>query len=51
MLKFIFTLASGNKKTGPIPVSTTIDTTCPSACPLKSGGCYAKHGPLAIVWR
>jgi hypothetical protein len=53
------TMKSGNKKTGPIPVSTTADTSCPDSCPLKrdpndpskSGGCYAKGGPLLLVWR
>ena len=41
---------SGNKKTGPIPVSTSSKDTCPNSCPLKAGGCYAKGGPLAIHW-
>ena len=44
------TLVSRNAKTGPIPVSTTTKATCPDACPLKEGGCYAKGGPLAIFW-
>jgi hypothetical protein len=42
---------SYNKKTGPIPVSTSDALTCPDSCPLKTGGCYAKGGPLALVWR
>lgn len=45
---------SGNKKTGPIPVSMTSASTCPTACPLASdkvGGCYAASGPGAIAWR
>ncbi len=45
------TLKSANAKTGPIPVSTTSALSCPSACPLKSGGCYADGGPLALHWR
>lgn len=45
------TIKSANAKTGPIPVSTTSALSCPSACPLKSGGCYADGGPLAIHWR
>jgi hypothetical protein len=45
------TLKSGNRKVGPIPVSTTSLASCPDACPLKAGGCYAKGGPLAIHWR
>lgn len=45
------TLKSGNTKVGPIPVSTTTEATCPDACPMKAKGCYAKSGPLALVWR
>ncbi len=45
------TVKSSNIKTGPIPVSTTSADSCPDVCPLKSGGCYAKHGPLGLVWR
>ena len=44
------TLKSRNKKTGAIPVSTTERKSCPDTCPLKSNGCYADGGPLAIVW-
>lgn len=47
------TLKSRNAKTGPIPVSTTTQHTCPKACPFNrsnSGGCYADGGPLRIVW-
>ena len=50
-MRYQLTLKSRNKKTGPIPVSTTSDDTCPDVCPFKAGGCYAKGGPLAIVWR
>jgi len=45
------TLKSRNKKTGPIPVSTTTYKTCPDACPFKGAGCYADAGPLALHWR
>ena len=45
-----FTRQSRNKKTGPIPVSTSSAETCPT-CPLKGAGCYAESGPLAILWR
>lgn len=44
------TLKSANVKTGPISVSTSDRSTCPDACPLKAGGCYAKGGPLGIHW-
>jgi hypothetical protein len=46
-----FTRASRNAKTGPIPVTTTSEETCPAACLLKNNGCYAEGGPLAILWR
>lgn len=45
------TLVSGNAKTGPIPVSTTSASTCPTACPLKGNGCYAEHGHIGLHWR
>jgi len=45
------TIKSSNKKTGPIPVSTTSAQSCPDSCPLKKNGCYADGGPLAIHWR
>jgi hypothetical protein len=51
------TRKSTNRKTGPIPVSTTERSTCPSDCPLKkdpsnplSGGCYAEQPPLLFHW-
>lgn len=47
-----FTLKSKNAKTGAIPVTTTSSNTCSDACPLKANGsCYAKQGPLGIVWQ
>src|SRR5215470_15282572 len=41
MATFHLAPRSRNVKTGPIPVSTTSADTCPNACPLKAGGCYA----------
>jgi len=50
--RFHLTMKSGNVKTGPIPVSTSSNSTCPDACPLKAKGCYASAGgPLALHWR
>ena len=46
-----FTLESRNSKTGPIPVTTTSEDSCPPSCPLKDMGCYAKQGPLGAMWR
>lgn len=45
------TLKSSNVKTGPIPVTTSSRSTCPDACPLKAGGCYANGGPLDMHWK
>ena len=53
-------MASGNRKVGSIPVSTTEAGSCPSSCPLaspqgagiaKDGDCYAAFGPLGMHWR
>lgn len=50
MTRYHLTLRSDNKKTGPIPVSTTSADTCPPKCgQFKT--CYAKGGPLLIHWR
>ena len=46
-----FTRNSRNSKTGPIPVTTTSEESCPASCPLKRNGCFADGGPLAILWR
>lgn len=50
MHTYHLTVASENAKTGPIPVSTSSRSTCPSACPLKGNGCYPEYGPLQIHW-
>ena len=49
-LAVIWTAKSSNKKTGPMPVSTTSSETCPTTCPFKGNGCYAESGPLAFLW-
>ena len=51
MHQYHLTAASGNAKTGKMPVSTTSADSCPDSCPLKGGECYAMGGPLAIHWR
>jgi hypothetical protein len=38
MANYSLTRKSSNKKTGPIPVSTTSADTCPAACPFKGAG-------------
>ena len=45
------TAKSSNKKTGPIPVTTTEQSSCSPSCPFIGKGCYAKSGPLALHWR
>lgn len=44
------TKISGNKKTGPIAVTTTSKDSCPTDCIFKGNGCYAENGPLNIHW-
>ena len=46
-----FTRISRNRKTGPIPVTTTSANSCPPTCGLRRNGCYAESGPLALHWR
>jgi hypothetical protein len=50
-LRFRLTRVSQNRKTGPIPVATSSSDTCPTTCPLLTGGCYGKGGPLRLVWQ
>lgn len=44
------TTVSGNRKTGPIPVSITEESSCPRTCPFL-GQCYASFGHTALHWR
>ena len=50
MTHYHLTLVSGNKKVGPIPVSTSYRSTCPPTCPLMGNGCYAENFPLKLLW-
>lgn len=45
------TAKSSNKKTGPIPVTTSEQSSCSPTCKFLNKGCYAKSGPLALHWR
>lgn len=45
------TARSSNAKTGPIPVTTSEQSSCAPTCPFIGKGCYAKSGPLALHWR
>jgi hypothetical protein len=49
-MNYHLTLKSSNKKTGPMAVSTSPQSTCPDECPLKKEGCFADSGPLKIHW-
>ena len=49
-MRIHLTAISSNVKTGPIPVTTSESSTCPTECPFRDGSCYAKNGPLAIHW-
>ena len=46
---FHLSRVSGNKKTGPIPVTTTSRNSCPPTCAMREA-CYAMTGPLALHW-
>jgi hypothetical protein len=50
-IRVAFTLASGNRKTGPIPVTVSARPSCPTACPLYGNGCYAEYGNTLHQWR
>lgn len=43
------TNVSGNRKVGPIKVTTTEKSSCPTECGVMDE-CYASGGPLAIHW-
>lgn len=49
---FMVTFAhrSGNRKTGPMPVSMTDMQSCASSCPMRDKGCYAEFGKLRFHW-
>tara|TARA_B100000676_G_scaffold307997_1_gene367753 strand:+ start:525 stop:1196 length:672 start_codon:yes stop_codon:yes gene_type:complete len=47
---FHITPKSKNSKVGPMAVTTSTATTCPTSCPFKGNGCYADSGPLKLHW-
>lgn len=49
-MNVIFTLKSGDKKTGCIPASYYPRYTCPIACPLRKSLCYGEYGNTRIHW-
>jgi hypothetical protein len=44
------TMKSSNKKTGPIPVSTTERGSCPVGCPFMDDGCFGDDYHLGMHW-
>jgi len=42
---------SANRKIGNISAIYSENTTCPSTCPLKDSGCYARFGMTGLHWR
>lgn len=44
------TPVSENRKTGPIPVTTSSRSSCPTACGLFENGCYAETGNTLYHW-
>lgn len=44
------TRVTGNKKTGPMPVTTHGKQTCPPSCILKDRGCYGDNHPMMHHW-
>ena len=45
-----FIARSGNAKTGPISLTLTEESSCPTTCPLKGHGCYASYGRVLFHW-
>ena len=50
-LRVSFVRESGNRKTGPIPVSMTSARTCPKSCMFYGDGCYAEQHILGMHWK
>ncbi len=48
---YALSIKSENHKTGPMPVSTQSNDTCPDICPWKKKGCFAEYGPLSWYWK
>jgi hypothetical protein len=48
--RYSFVRVSQNKKTGPIPVSSTDRGSCPDECSYKDSGCFGENAPLVFHW-
>ncbi len=49
--QYHFSKKSSNRKTGPIPTTTTSAESCPPSCPLIDNGCYAEMSFQGMHWR
>lgn len=49
-IRVTFNPRSGNRKTGPIPVSISSAETCPPSCKFYGDGCYAEFHMLKRHW-
>lgn len=50
MTTALFVAESGNRKTGPMPVSYIGRESCPASCPHRKASCYAELGPARLQW-
>lgn len=49
-MKYSFTPASSNRKTGPIPTTNTSRESCPPSCPHYRADCYAEDFYTRLNW-
>jgi hypothetical protein len=49
-MKYHFIRESGNRKTGPIPVTYSERGTCPQSCPHYRADCYAEDFYTRLSW-
>ena len=49
--RYHLSFASGNSKTGPMPVSSSPRSDCPRDCPLYERGCYGLSGRIVWHWK
>lgn len=49
-MKYTFTPASSNAKTGPIPTTYTSRESCPPSCPHYRASCYAENFHTRLHW-
>lgn len=45
-----FTRVSQNRKIGPMAVTMTSRSSCPTTCSYRGAGCYAENFPLVLHW-